>query len=73
MTRIKLSTLPTSNTNAVHAELCINSDKDNGILYLTQSEYDLLIPVLRSGCLETGVEFDHRDNRTNPEYEYELD
>jgi hypothetical protein len=72
MTRIKLSTLPTSNTNAVHAELYVNSDRDNGVLYLTQSEYDLLIPVLRAGCLETGVEFDEQDDR-NSEYEYELD
>ena len=72
MNRIKMSTLPTSNSNVVHAELCVNSDRDNGVLYLTQTEYDLLLPVLRAGCVEHGVEFDEQDNRTN-DYEYELD
>ena len=72
MTRIKLSTLPTSNNNVLHAEVCVNSDRDNGVLYLTQAEYDILLPVLKSGCRDNGVEFEELDNRTT-EYEYELD
>ena len=68
--KIKLSTLPSSTDNVVHAALHVNSEKDNGVLYLTQKEYDVLLPILRQGCVQQDAEFEEHDERTQ-EFDYE--
>ena len=68
--KIKLSTLPSSTDNVVHAALHVNSEKDNGVLYLTQKEYDVLLPILRHGCVQQDAEFEEHDERTQ-EFDYE--
>lgn len=69
--KIKLSTLPSSTDHVVHLAVHVNSVKDNGVLYLTQKEYDVLLPVLRQGCIEHNVEFEENDERFQQEYDYE--
>ena len=69
--KIKLTTLQSSTDNVVHLAVHVNSIKDNGVLYLTQSEYNILLPILRQGCLEQNAEFDATDDRSHLEYDYE--
>lgn len=69
--KIKLSTLPSSTDSVVHAALHVNSEKDNGVLYLTQSEYDVLLPILQQGCFAQDVEFEEQDERLHQEFDYE--
>ena len=69
--KIKLTTLSTSTDNVVHLAVHVNSVKDNGILYLTQSEYDVLLPIIRQGCFEQNTEFEEQDERFHQEYDYE--
>lgn len=69
--KIKLSTLQSSTNNVVHLAIHVNSEKDNGILYLTQNEYDVLLPILRQGCFTQEVEFEESDERATAEYDYE--
>ena len=69
--KIKLSTLPSSTDNVVHAALHVNSEKDNGVLYLTQREYDVLLTILRQGCFAQDVEFEEQDERRHQEFDYE--
>ena len=69
--KIKLTTLSTSTDNVVHLAVHVNSVKDNGILYLTQSEYDVLLPIIRQGCFEHNTEFEEQDERFHQEYDYE--
>ena len=66
---IKLSVLPSSSTNVIHAALFVGDMKrDIGTLYMTQEEYDTLTKVLRTGCVQESVSFDHADERS---YDYD--
>lgn len=69
--KIKLSTLSSSTSNIVHLAVHVNTEKDNGVLYLTQSEYDILLPALRQGCIEQEIEFEEADQRETQQYDYE--
>lgn len=66
---IKLSVLPSSNNNVIHAGLFVGDMKrDVGTLYMTQSEFDSLTQVLRAGCMEENLSFEHVDERS---YDYD--
>jgi hypothetical protein len=69
--KIKLNTLPSSTDSVVHLAVHVNSEKDNGVLYLTQSEYDIILSVLRQGAFTQDVEFEELDQRSTQEYDYE--
>ena len=69
--KLKLTTLSSSTDSVVHLAVHINSIKDNGVLYLTKSEYDVLLPILRQGCFEHGTEFEEQDDRFSQQYDHE--
>lgn len=62
---IKLSVLPSSSTNVIHASLFVGDMKrDIGTLYMTQDEFDTLNRVLQSGCVQESVSFENVDERS---------
>lgn len=62
---IKLSVLKSSSANVIHASLFVGDMKrDIGALYMTPDEFDTLSTVLKSGCVQEDVSFEHDDERT---------
>lgn len=66
---IKLNILSSSSESAVHLEVCFNSDKDNGVLYFTSSEYDDFVELLRQSDAIIEIN-DNRLNSFTQEYNY---
>jgi hypothetical protein len=61
--------------NALHVAIHVNSEKDSGMLYLTQAEYDILAKVLEAGAEDNEeVEVSIDSSATDSSYdEYEYD
>ena len=60
---------------ALHVAVHVNSEKDVGMLYLTEDEYNVLVKVLEAGVSETDITSITIDNSAvDPVYdEYEYD
>lgn len=67
---IKLNILSTSSEKAVHVAVCVNSSKDNGILYLTEAEWEVFSNAIQmSPSVHVDVE-DERHVDYDEEYDY---
>lgn len=67
---IKLNILNTSSEVATHVAVCVNSEKDNGILYLTEAEWDVFRNAIQmSPAVHVDVE-DERCSAYDEEYDY---
>lgn len=71
ISKIKLSTLPSSTNSAVHVAVFVDSIKDNGILYLTDSEYESFVEIVRAGCIDKNIHFESHDERNQYQSDYE--
>ncbi len=67
---IKLNILPSSSESAVHVEVCFNSDKDNGVLYFTSSEYEQFADLIRETSAIVDIN-DQRYGEQTQEFDYD--
>ena len=67
---IKLNILNTSSSVATHVAVCVNSQKDNGILYFTEAEWEVFRNAIQlSPLVHVEVE-DERHVDFDEEYDY---
>ena len=66
---IKLNILNTSSSVATHVAVCVNSQKDNGILYFTEPEWEVFRSAIEMSPL---VHVEVEDER-RATYDEELD
>lgn len=67
---IKLNILNTSSSIATHVAVCVNSEKDNGVLYFTETEWDVFRNAIQmSPTVHVEVE-DERHVTYDEEYDY---
>lgn len=69
MHTIKLDVKSTTTSGGAHASLIIDG-QDTGILYLSESEYELLVDTLRTGALESSTTlFEHSPSDEEIEFD----
>ena len=67
---IKLNILNTSSSIAIHVAVCVNSVKDNGILYFTESEWEVFRDALWTSPTVHVEVVDNRHTTYDEEYDY---